>query len=387
MPPRTALAGLALVAAIGLAQRAMPARVDAVVLPRHGTSAAAGEQTAGLPSRLTDVEFWSLVEDMSEPDGIFRSDNLVSNEDTFQVILADLQRKVKPGGVYVGVGPDQNFTYIAVLKPAVVFIPDIRRGNLQMHLMYKALMEQSADRAAFLSRLFSRPRPDGLPASPTVQQLFDAYAQAAPARSMFEQTLADILDGLRKVHGFKLSDAEVSGIEYILSNFFSAGPFLQYSSSPAGRGMRYPSFAELQMATDAAGIPRAYLASEANYRAVRDLQQKNLIVPLVGNFGGPKTLRAVGAWARHRGARITTFYASNVEQYLFQDRLWEAFASNVASMPLDASSTLIRSCFNSCINPSFNSRVVMLLDSMEDMVTAHQSGLITNYFDVLSRRR
>jgi hypothetical protein len=34
--------------------------------------------------RLADREFWRLIEEFSEPNGFFRSDNLVSNEDTFQ---------------------------------------------------------------------------------------------------------------------------------------------------------------------------------------------------------------------------------------------------------------------------------------------------------------
>ena len=342
---------------------------------------------ATVPAKLTDGEFWALVEDMSEPDGYFSSDNLVSNEDTFQLILTELQRTVKPGGVYVGVGPDQNFTYIAALKPAIAFIPDVRRGNLHMHLMYKALMEQSADRAGFLAKLFSRKRPDGLSPSSSPDQLFRAFADVEPSRELFESTMAGIQTSLRKQHGFRISERDVAGIEYILSSFLSSGPFLQYSSRPiGGRGSRYPSFAELQMATDEAGVPRAYLATEEHYRIVRTMQQNNLIVPTVGNFGGPKTLRAIGAWARARGARITTFYTSNVEQYLFQDRLWDAFAASVATMPLDDSSTLIRSCFNNCVSPVF-SRVVMLLDSMPEMVKAHKSGLITNYYDVLSRRR
>jgi hypothetical protein len=340
-----------------------------------------------LAERLTDNEFWGLVEDMSEPEGFFRSDNLVSNEDTFQIILPELQRTIRPGGVYVGVGPDQNFTYISALKPAVVFIPDVRRGNLRMHLMYKALMELSPDRATFLSRLFSRPRPDGLDAKTTADRLFRAFADAPGSREMFHGTLADILHVLRKHHGFNLPDTDASGIEYILGSFLAAGPFLQYSSSPAGRGMRYPSFAELQTATDGAGVARAYLATEDNYRFVRTLQQRNLIVPLVGNFGGPKTLRSIGAWTRTRGARVTLFYTSNVEQYLFQDRIWEAFAENIASMPLDETSTLIRSCFNSCLEPAYNSRVVMLLDSMQDLVKAHRGGQILSYYDILSRRR
>ena len=340
----------------------------------------------GLPGRLTDVEFRALITDLSEPEGIFRSDNLVSNEDTFQVVVPELQRTVKPGGVYVGVGPDQNFTYISALRPAIVFIPDIRRGNLHMHLMYKALMELSPDRVSFLSRLFSRRRPDGLTGSASADQIFQAFAQSPASRSMFDETLAEILVHLRRVRGFQLPQGDVSGIEYILSNFYSAGPYLQYSSSPVGR-TRYPSFAELQTQTDGGGIARAYLASEDNYRVVRALQLNNLIVPAVGNFGGAKTLKAIGAWVKARGAKVTTFYTSNVEQYLFQDRIWNDFAANVAAMPLDETSTLIRSCFNSCINTSSNSRVVMLLDSLQDMVQAHQSGLITSYYDILSRRR
>ena len=140
------------------------------------------------------------------------------------------------------------------------------------------------------------------------------------------------------------------------------------------------------MATDEAGVPRAYLATEDNYRTVRTMQMNNLIVPLVGNFGGPKTLRAIGAWVKHREGRVTAFYTSNVEQYLFQDRLWETFADNVATLPVDDSSTLIRSCFNNCVS-TYNSRVVMLLDSIPDMLKAHKAGLITNYYDVLTRRR
>ena len=323
---------------------------------------------------------------MSEPDGFFRSDNLVSNEDTFQYVIPDLQRVVKPGGVYVGVGPDQNFTFIANLKPAIVFIPDIRRGNLHMHLMYKVLMEESPDRADFLSRLFSRKRPDGITAGMPVDRLFDAFAEVPASKALYDDTRQLIRTSLHKRHGFKLTEIDDSGIDFILGNFYSFGPFLQYSSAPVGR-TRYPSFAELQMATDGAGVARAYLATEENYRAVRDLQRRNLIVPMVADFAGPKTFRAIGAWVRERGGRVTTLYTSNVEQYLFQEQKWDAFAANVAALPLDETSTLIRSCFNQCLSPVPGSRVLMLLDSMPGMLRDHRAGSIASYFDVLSRRR
>src|SRR4029079_509820 len=114
---------------------------------------AAPAAAATLPQKLSDHDFWQLTTDLSEPNGTFRSDNLLSNEVWLQYVIPDLLNVSKPGRVYMGVGPEQNFTYIAALKPAMVFITDIRRGNLDLHLMYKALFEMSADRAEFLSRL------------------------------------------------------------------------------------------------------------------------------------------------------------------------------------------------------------------------------------------
>src|SRR4029078_11943367 len=120
-----------------------------------------------LPKQLSDASFWKLATDFSEPGGYFRSDNFVSNEEMFQFVIPDLKKITKPGGVYLGVGPDQNFTYIVALQPKIAFIFDIRRQNMMQHLMHKALIEASKDRADFLSRLFSRPRPEALKTSAT----------------------------------------------------------------------------------------------------------------------------------------------------------------------------------------------------------------------------
>ena len=57
------------------------------------------------------------------------------------------------GGVYVGVGPNQNFTYIAAIRPELAFIVDIRRQNLLEHLLFKVLTEKSDE-------------PGGLPGAP-----------------------------------------------------------------------------------------------------------------------------------------------------------------------------------------------------------------------------
>ncbi len=136
-----------------------------------------------LPATLTDREFWGLIEALSEPAGTFTlSDNVVSNEPFF----AGTVKRLRPtGGAYIGVGPEQNFSYIAALRPAMAFIIDIRRENLDLHLLYKGLFELSTDRADFVSRLFSRPRPAGLVSAASVDEIFEQYDHVAPSQEQY----------------------------------------------------------------------------------------------------------------------------------------------------------------------------------------------------------
>jgi hypothetical protein len=300
-----------------------------------------------LPGRLTDREFWRLSEELSEPNGYFRSDNLLSNEIFYPEVLDDLRGQVKAGGVYLGVGPEQNFNYIATIRPRMVFITDIRRGNLQTHLMYKALFEMSKDRAEFISKLFTKARPAGLTDRSTADEIMTAYWNASSLNEpAFRQNLQAIKDHLTtQTHRLPLGREDLEGIEYVYYNFYWFGPSITYSSSTSsgGRGSSMANYADLMTATDAQGTVRSYLATEEAFQFVKGLESKNLVVPVVGNFGGPRALRAVGRYVRERGATVSAFYLSNVEQYLLQDGLWNAFCANVASMPLDESSTFIRS--------------------------------------------
>jgi hypothetical protein len=301
-----------------------------------------------LPASLTDAELWRLSGDLSEPNGSFRSDNLLSNELRYPEILGDLLSRVKPGGVYLGVGPEQNFNYIVALKPKMVFITDIRRGNLHAQLMYKALFEISADRAEFVSRLFSKPRPESLPAKMSAAELMQAFwdVQTSP-QAVYEANLQALKDYLTKKHTLPLSKDDLDGIEYVYFNFYWFGPAITYNSSSSSLGGRgggnMATYGQLMSVVDATGASASYLQSEETFRFMKDLEQRNLIVPVVGDFGGPKALRAIGQYVRDHAATVSAFYLSNVEQYLRQDNIWEQFCANVASMPLDEQSTFIRS--------------------------------------------
>jgi hypothetical protein len=334
---------------------AAPPAAEAVRAPAVAAPAPASVPLA-LPARLSDAEFWKLIVDLSEPGGSFRSDNLLSNEVWLQRVIPDLLAVAQPGRVYIGVGPEQNFTYIAALKPAMVFITDVRRGNLDLHLMYKALFELSADRVEFVSKLFSRKRPDGLTRDSSVREIFQAFATAPVDEKLFEQNFAAITNHLVKTHGFALEPEDVPGIRYVYEYFGRYGPELTYWMSGGGfgrgGGRNSPTYADLMVATDAAGTLRSYLASEENFNVLKTLHSKNLFVPVVGNFAGPKALRAVGAWLKARNAMVMAFYLSNVEQYLNMDGIWMDFCRNATALPIDETSQFIRS-YRSSGGPGF----------------------------------
>jgi hypothetical protein len=339
--------------------------IFAITLTGLSTAPGRRSRAGAAPARLSDQEFWKLSTELSEQDGVFRSDNLLSNELNFQYVIPDLLSTSKQGRVYLGVGPEQNFTYIAALKPSMVFIIDIRHGNLDVHLMYKALFELSKNRAEFVSKLFSRKQADALGPESTARQIFSAYLSAEPDPKLFDSTLEAIVNHLKGQHKFALSEGDIDGIEWALYNYYRFGPSISYNSSlsenaPAivgatggfGRGGGGSvSYAQLMMADDGARLvgraataqTRSYLASEENFAFLKDLETKNLLIPVVGDFGGSKAIRAVGRYLKSNDLMVSAFYLSNVEQYLNQDGKTGAFLANVGTLPLDEASTFIRS--------------------------------------------
>ena len=331
----------------GMLRRALPVLVTTLLVTL--AVPVIGRPAATLPASLTDREFWTLIGQLSEPNGYFVSrsgspDNLLSNEMQISTVAAALATQVAPSGVYLGVGPEQNFTYIAAMKPRIAFITDIRRGNLDVHLLYKALFEMSATRSELVARLFSRKPAAKLTRTASAAQLMAAYDGAAPVDpATFEANLKAVLDLLTSKHGYELTADDRSGIEHAYRAYYQFGPAINYTSSINGGTGRFNNYAALMASVDSrSGDERTYLASEENFAFVKGMESRNLIVPVVGNFAGPTALRAIGAWLKARGATVSAFYVSNVEQYLEQSGVWPAFCANVATLPLDASSIFIR---------------------------------------------
>jgi hypothetical protein len=332
---------------------------------------------AQIPERLTDDAFWQMVSEFSELGGTFHSDNFVSNEIMFQRVLPKLKRG-SIGGAYIGVGPEQNFTYLTAVQPQIAFIIDIRRQAMLQHLLYKAIIELSNDRADFLSLLFSRHRPGGLTAESTPGELFEAYGKALPDQAYYRRNLIKILKRLTVDHGFTISGSDRADIEYVYSAFFAHGPDIAYSTEPS-----VPTYAQLMLAADKNGENQSFLASEANFGIIRRLHQNNLIVPIIGDFAGRKAIRAIAVYLKEHDTLVNSFYTSNVEQYLFLQGNWAKFYRNVAELPVGPESKFIRWIPKGTRYATALKRNLNALSPISEFLSAFDNGDIRNYREVL----
>ncbi len=294
------------------------------------------------------ADFSRIVREFSEEDGFFRSDNFTSNETSYLHIVDRLRQMRVSGGAYLGVGPEQNFTYIAKIRPRVAFIVDLRRQAMIQHLMYKALFVISKDRAEFLSNLLSRAGITAAdsPGRDSIQQLIAHFESADSTDQAFEANLARIRAVIRQQFRYPLSEWDTEKLAYVYAAFRREGLALSFQSGRSGwwgTVRRYPNLADLILQTDLKGHLGNFLAAEEDYQFLRSLQLENRIIPVVGNFAGPKAFGSVAAHLRRNGLTVRAFYTSNVEQYLFQNGDFGAFVQNVRRLPIDTASVMIRS--------------------------------------------
>ncbi|MXY97233.1 MAG: hypothetical protein F4Z29_05675 [Gemmatimonadetes bacterium] len=290
----------------------------------------------------------ALVDTLSEPGGFFDSDNIVSNEAGYLHVKHALKRLGVEGGVYIGVGPDQNFTYIAQVRPRYAFILDIRRDNLVEHLLYKAVFALAASPAEFLSILFSKPLPragfaDG---QPTIDALVTYFDRTDGDEDLFHRNL-DRVQAQISTYRVLSGDPETLRVSELYRSFFEQHLDLRWEyRSDGDRGISFIAYRTFLLGRDLEGAYGNFLASDEDYRFIRDMQARNAIIPVTGDFAGSHALRAIGDFIRGRGDRISAFYLSNVEYYLHPDGRLDEFADNVRYLPTDARSVLIRAFVN-----------------------------------------
>lgn len=304
----------------------------------------AGDSARAPPSKLVlDEAVGPLIARLSESPGDFPSDNYVSNELSLLETTRQLSDPRLKGRAFVGVGPEQSLTLLALLEPRVAYIVDIRRGNLLEHMMFRGCFEIATTRAEFLSALLAR-RPswavDRAAGFAALEATFRSVPMDPALRDQGIARTQALLDRL----GVARARSDDEAIARIHGAFASHGLSIRYSMRGTHRA--YPSFAETLSVTSADGAAGSFLASEASYARVRRMVVDNRVLPIVGDFGGAHALRAVAVDMRARGLTLGVFYTSNVEQYLFDDHRHGELVASVASMPRDDASRLVRVWFD-----------------------------------------
>jgi hypothetical protein len=292
------------------------------------------------------ASFATQIETLSERGGYFDTDNLISNERSYLDVVPELKKRGVRGGAYIGVGPDQNFSYIAAVRPDIAFIVDIRRDNLLLHLLFKALFSMARTRAEYLALLVGRPVPAGLDAwkGATVEKIV-TQMETPPADARSIDALRAKTDEAVSRIGVTLSREDRATIDRFHRRFIEAGVGLQFQSAGRPPQSHYPAYRDLLLAATPSGLQANYLASEEAFQFVRGLEERDLIIPVVGDLSGPRALAAIGELLARRKLRVSAVYASNVEFYLFSDGRFQSFAANLVRLPRADNGVVIRSVF------------------------------------------
>jgi hypothetical protein len=325
---------------------------------------------------------------LSEKGGYFDTDNLISNEGSYLQVLPDLRRRHVSGGAYLGVGPDQNFTYIAQVRPSIAFIIDVRRDNLLLHLLFKALFGLARTRVEYLSLLTGRPVPADMDSWRTapVSRIAD-YVEKTPFDPGTIAALRTRVDDAIANIGVPLSKDDFETIDRFHRRFIADALSMRFQSLGRPPQMYYPTYRQMLVDTDAEGREGNYLASEDTFQFVKGLEAKDLVIPVVGDVSGPSAMGAIAKLLESRGERVSVFYASNVEFYLFGEGSFGRFVENLGRLPHDSSSVLIRSVFRyfgrSMPRPGDGS--VSQVEPIETLVSETAAGRIQRYGDLVSR--
>lgn len=288
-----------------------------------------------------------LIDELSGRPLPFRSDNLISNEESYLHVAEHLQDLVPEGRAYVGVGPEQTFTYVALTRPAIAFVVDIRRGNLLQHLLFKAMFALAPHRGCFMRLWLGKPCDPGADFSPdaNLQQVLDHAEAVPPSDATCDQIHDRLVSHVVDEFGVDLTDADRRWLRGAHHEFCDKGLDLSYELHVKTRP-RFPSFGDVLTATTLDGKHLSFLGSRQAYRYVQRMQEADRIVPVVGDLSGSHALAGVAAYLKEAKLPLGLLYCSNVEEYLLYDksgRRWKGWVENVASLPSDERSILLRS--------------------------------------------
>jgi hypothetical protein len=317
--------------------------------PAHPAAVASAAPTTPQPApppdlRPLDIPFKQLVESLSENDAYYFSHNYVSNESSYLQVAPDLPKRARQGGSFIGVGPEQNFTYIALTRPDIAFVVDIRRRNMLLHLLYKAIFEEASSRSHFLALLLARPyeAASAPPAEASIEDVIAHATKQGTSREGFESIHAKLLARIVDQYKIELSLMDRIALKESHKEFRDKQLDIRFELHVKTRE-DYPTLHKLLTTRDPSGAQSCFLASEAPFRLLQRMERENRIVPVVGDFAGDKAILGIARFMTEHDIPLNTFYASNVEEYLINGHKWTQWTRNTDAFPIHDQSLFLRS--------------------------------------------
>jgi hypothetical protein len=326
------------------------------------------------PTDAPELGRW--IRTLSEPESGPHADNLLTNEDSYLRVCGELRERAPENTVYLGVGPEQNLTYVAHARPSVAFIVDYRRRNLLVHLLHKALLTLSPDRWVYLSRLCARPLPSAPDAGIAADDLLDRIGAATYEQARLEESTAEVARELDPLA--ILSHEDLRELGTIQARLARAGLNARFLPLPG-----YPTLAELIRTKDRQGRPAHHLADDRLYDTLRAAEREHRVVPLVGDFAasGDGAMRRLGNWLHTRQLTLGVIYLSDMEYFLLKAGRFATFLSNLERLPRHQEAIVIRTSTRPITHPERvnGDQCTTVIRRLEPLFVQSRDGKIKNY--------
>jgi hypothetical protein len=240
----------------------------------------------------------------------------------------------------------------------------------------------------YLARLFGRPVPDNIETwrGKSVEDLA-AYIDGASTQGLpaIAAARSQLTESIRRF-GVPLGEQDLQTIDRFHRRFIEEGLDLRFQTIGRPPQSSYPSYRQLLLETDRVGRHGNYLASEEAFQFVKSLQSRDLVIPVVGNLSGPSALAGIGRLLRDRNERLSAFYTSNVEFYLFGDGTFPRFVENLSRIPRTDAAVLIRSVFAGGGSRIAGYGSASLTQPVSELVDGFPRGRFHQYWELTSAR-
>ena len=284
-----------------------------------------------------------LIQQLGDkPVGPASADNLMTNEDSIASVVDEIDSKVPAGQVYLGVGPDQNFTLMTHARPAAGFIIDYRRKNQLLHFLHQALLQISESRIEYLENFWARPFSG--PRHHQMQLSAEGFMAGFDKVEIDQRKLREVQEKVRVEIGrwHELSPDELNEIARIQARLAGPGPEARFLALKM-----YPTIRQMITGPSRSGKPGHWLADDESYATMRQLSLSGQIYPIAGDWaanaeGGETVFSKLAAHLRQESRQVGCYYISDVEFFVFRSGRFSDYLANLALLPWHPGAVVIR---------------------------------------------